>query len=518
MIGGHEVRPDGGMLLCMTDPSTGDSPDADPLAQVPGAPAQPVEQPAQPAEHGAAPVWQPAPPTPPTGAPPWPSAQRAFEPPAQRAFEPPAQPAFEPMEQPAFGPPANVSGPIQPVWQPASEPPAGAVPPAPGTPTSGLPTSGAPGFPTSPPSVYPTSLPTGYPTSQPIGYPTGIPTSPAAGTGPWPVPLAAPAPPNERRKLGLLIAVIAGALVLLVALGGGAYVLSRKTSSTPRAGAAAASSPSAKPMTPEAYQDALTTADTKLTDALKPVREARVPGTTSTAVGGLRTVLLSETTRLGDLTPPAAMRDAHDALMKAMRDFTIAVADVFTLVDDRRICAGVSAMAKITSMPTAATLRNAVQDLGTADSAHQYKFGAFLPAAAADEFRQLANGTYLKKVSGGGSNRFKLENKSASDAVVSLVPTGGAPALFILYVRGNATSTASGIKNGTYDVFLSQGVDWEPAISAFTRNCSYEKFTQTLTFKATSTRYEQWTITLGGAGSGNEAPTDDIDPNAFPTG
>ena len=333
-------------------------------------------------------------------------------------------------------------------------------------------------------------------------------------TGAGPVPLA---PPPTRRYLGLLIGVIVIAVVLLAGLGAGAYMFTQNRAFTVRTAGGRSPSPPVRPVTPEAYQDALTTADTRLAAALQPVSAARTPSATGNAVDGLRDTLLSQTSALRELAPPAALRAAHDALVDAMREYLVELGTIGPLVDEHRICTGVSAIAKISSASTATALRTAAQDLGTADAAHQYKFGTFLPAVTPDTFRQLANGTFLKKDNRGGSGMFKLENKSHTDTVVSLAPSGGKAALFVLYVRAGSTSTASGIKNGSYDIYLSGGVDWEPAIGAFTRNCTFEKFTDPIQYKATATRYQQWTFTLGGGGGeGNDAGSAEIDPADLP--
>jgi hypothetical protein len=317
--------------------------------------------------------------------------------------------------------------------------------------------------------------------------------------------------------LVLLVGVLVAVVLLLAGLGGGAYVLTRNQAFTAHATGASSPSPTVRPVSPEAYQDALTLVDTQLAAALQQVSAARTPKATATAVGGLRDALVAQTSALRDLTPPVAVRTAHDTLATALRDLMVELANVGSLVEDYRICTGGSAIAKISSVESAASVRTAAHDLGLTDANHEYKFGTFLPAVTPDTFRQLANGTFLKKASG-GSGRFKLENKTKEDAVVSLAPAGTKAAVFTLYVRAGGTSTATGIKNGSYEIYLSSGVDWEPAIGAFTRNCAFEKFTDPLPYKSTSTRLDGWSITLGGGEStgGTEAGSTDVDPADLP--
>jgi hypothetical protein len=82
-------------------------------------------------------------------------------------------------------------------------------------------------------------------------------------------------------------------------------------------------------------------------------------------------------------------------------------------------------------------------------------------------------------------------------------------------VAGNSY-TVSGVRDGTYQIFLTSGADWDAAAAGFSRICSYQKFADTFQFTTTSRQYTQWTITLKASVGGN-ARTDDVPPGDFPS-
>jgi len=75
----------------------------------------------------------------------------------------------------------------------------------------------------------------------------------------------------------------------------------------------------------------------------------------------------------------------------------------------------------------------------------------------------------------------------------------------------------TGVRDGTYRIFVASGVDWDGSLRAFTRTCDFRKFDDTLKFSTTSTQFTVWTITLQATGGGN-TPTSDVDPDQFPSG
>jgi len=162
-------------------------------------------------------------------------------------------------------------------------------------------------------------------------------------------------------------------------------------------------------------------------------------------------------------------------------------------------------------------LRTAAQAYAKADAAHAYKIGIFLPAPVAEQNRRLGNGTFVKKGTRNGSGKLKIDNSGATeDAAISVVPANTKASAFTVYVTAGQTYTVSGVKDGTYQIYLTTGTDWDPAAPGFSRKCAFEKFADSFQFTTTSRQYTQWTITLQ-ASTGGNAQTDNVNPGEFPT-
>jgi hypothetical protein len=425
----------------------------------------------------------------------------------------------------------------------AAQPTAGFAPPdatfSPPPTFPPLPTSGA-GYPTSGPG-HPTSG-AGYPTSgagystsgagystSDGGYPVsgaGLPKSgaglPAAGA-PW--QLGAPVPPQPAaKKKGLLIGVLAGVVVLLLVFCGGALYLANRGSSTKKTAADTTASPTTSPtpatppVSPEQYAQLLAAVDTALTPALQQVASGHNPTDLGTAVTSMRSTTMTQVSTLDRTHPPEAVKSAHNNLVSALGAFATLLDATANSVKAGEVCAGSEALSRITTSPAADQVRAAAQAAATVDPAHPYKIGAFLPGANAAQNRRLGNGVYIKKGTRNGSGKLKIDNIGGSDdAAISLVPANTKTTSFTVYVLAGQSYTVTGIKDGTYQIYLTSGADWEPAAPGFSRKCGFSKFADTFDFSTTSGQYTQWTITLTAAAGGN-ARTDDVNPGDFPTG
>jgi len=111
----------------------------------------------------------------------------------------------------------------------------------------------------------------------------------------------------------------------------------------------------------------------------------------------------------------------------------------------------------------------------------------------------------------------KVSNDGPKDTAVSLVLAGETTPRLTVYVHGKSSFTARGITDGNYAVFTTAGVDWDPAMRVFSRDCEFTKFKDPLEFKTNSSTYTEWTITLSPSESGN-APVEDVDADTYPTG
>ncbi|HKS98334.1 MAG TPA: hypothetical protein VJT31_02290, partial [Rugosimonospora sp.] len=408
-------------------------------------------------------------------------------------------------------------GPVQPGPFPPGPFPPGPVP-------AGL---GQPG-PMQPPG-YPVSGPPGYPVSGP-GYPVsggGFPVSGAYPPGPYlpgPYPPGVAVPPPARSSGGRR-ALIVGVIVLavLAACGAGVFALNtfggkpKHTSSTVTGGTPGTSpSPSATPVTATAYQQALTALDTAVAPGFQQLLAARTPSAVADAVGSIGTTLTAQVQVLGGLMPPDAVSSAHTTFVTALSSLAGDVQSAAAAAGSRQLCGGSSALATISESPGADQARTAAAALATADAANPYKVGAWLPASTAQQSRRLGNGNYVKAPGKRGLGRLKITNSGSVDAAISIAPASGGNSVLTVYVRAKGTFTATHIVDGTYNIFVTTGSDWDTGAKAFTRDCDFSKFDTPATYRTTSSTYTQYSITLTPVSGGN-ATTSGVDPNQFPS-
>ncbi|MEV0134620.1 hypothetical protein AB0H83_39940 [Dactylosporangium sp. NPDC050688] len=401
--------------------------------------------------------------------------------------------------------------------------------PAPGTPTSGIPVSGMPasGPPTSGMPTY------GPPTSGMPAY--GMPGAsgmPPAGAPGWSAPptgavIGGPGtgwpsgdrvtPGRSRNKL-VVVGVVAGVLLLLCGVGGVAAFVGgdpeqQQTSSGAAGGASASPTPSKapEPLTAAAYQTLLTEADALMGPAWQKVAAAKNQAATVEAAQALADAVKTSGPRFAYVTPPKEAAAGHEQIKRA---FDALGSDSIALTGDAKngeICAGSSAVAQVTGSPAATYLREAVKAFGSA-----FTFGAWLPAPVAQQTRTLANGTMVKKGTLNGSGEFTINNSGgATDVVVSLVPNGAKVAAWTVYVSAGKTFKVKRVKDGSYQVYMATGVDWDAGVAGFTRSCEFEKFADIFEFTTTSRQYTTWEITLKASIGGN-AETDSVDPGDYP--
>jgi hypothetical protein len=205
---------------------------------------------------------------------------------------------------------------------------------------------------------------------------------------------------------------------------------------------------------------------------------------------------------------PEAVQAQQDSLATSLRELSDVVEKAGT---EKAACPAGSPAAGVLTSDEAEQVRAKAKDLTAADAA--YTFGSFLPAAPAEQKRQLKTGAFIKKGGTGGIGELEIKN-GAGDTTVSLVGKDPKKPVFTVYVRGKGKYTVKGIKTGTYQVFTASGVDWDAKKKGFTRDCGFSKFEDKFKFESAGTR---WTITLEQVVGGN-ADTSDVDPSEFPAG
>jgi hypothetical protein len=310
------------------------------------------------------------------------------------------------------------------------------------------------------------------------------------------------------------------ALVVLVGCCGGAWLLGRddEPDGAPRragGSASAAASPTVEPVSPEAYQAALTAADDRITDALRRLAAATTPKAAGEGASAITTAAESAGAELAELAPPEPVADAHQALLTALADLASAAGDTQSAAEGREVCVGSSATALLSRSEAIDEVRAAAADLAAADPARAYTFGGKLPKETRDSVRRAKNGMYVKRTSG-GSGQLRITNGGSADALLSLVKSGTKKPATTVYLRAKGKYTVTGVRDGTYQIYLSNGVDWDTRAKRFTRECRFSRLNSAFKFTTTSRQYTVWEIKLTVAG-GNETATG-VDPEEFPGG
>jgi hypothetical protein len=338
-----------------------------------------------------------------------------------------------------------------------------------------------------------------------------------------PYPVAAPPKPNRGFLKPSMVAGLLVLAVLIACCGIGAVLRGNNddtsitsagdTGDTP---ATATAAPEAEPVSPQEYQAALTTADGRLTQAFTQLSAARTPKGAQDAAAAIGTAAETGNSELAAITPPEAVAGAHQALLTALTDLSAAAGETQSAAGDRQVCTGGSATALLSRSPAVDAVRAAGQQLATADPGQAYAIGGKLPKDTADTTRRAKNGSYVKRTRG-GSGHLKIDNGGRADSVVSLVKSGTSKPAITVYVRGRSKFTVTGVRDGTYTVFMSNGQDWDPRARKFTRNCGFSKFDDTMKYTTTSRQYTIWSVTLNPVAGGN-ASTSGVDPDEFPDG
>jgi hypothetical protein len=423
-----------------------------------------------------------------------------------------------------FPPPAPfgglpASGPPAPAYPPPGQPPASG-PPAPAYPPPGQPPASGPPAPGYPPPGQPPVSGQPFPGQQPVsGQPfpgQAYPGQPYPGQ-PFPGQPQFAGPPQAGPSHARRNSLIGGGLAVLLVLAccGVVRAVTSGDDDDKRAGkrdgTSSTTAPTeAAPVAPEQYVQALASADTAIGSAFGKLNTADSAAFAKAAPAAAATIR-AESEKLRAMAPPAVAATAHEQL-------TLELGSMGDMIEDsansKQDCPAASPWTSLLQSGWAEGIREDVKKLAAADP--QFKFGTFLPAVPKETKRRLKNGTFVKRSSSGGAGHLKIKN-GADDTTVSLVPTKGKkkPVLTV-YVRGGATYTAKGVRDGTYRVYTASGEDWNPAKKGFTRECSFSKFDDTFKFTTTSFSASIWTITLTPVIGGN-ASTSDVDPNAFPS-
>ncbi len=117
-----------------------------------------------------------------------------------------------------------------------------------------------------------------------------------------------------------------------------------------------------------------------------------------------------------------------------------------------------------------------------------------------------------------GLGELEIDNRYGLDSVVILTTPNQQP-VFSVYVGVGKSYKITAIRDGTFLIYVAQGEDWDSATARFTRQASYFRFEEPMSFVTKDTQngqeYSTFRITLYSVVGGN-APTLPIDESQFP--
>jgi hypothetical protein len=204
------------------------------------------------------------------------------------------------------------------------------------------------------------------------------------------------------------------------------------------------------------------------------------------------------------------VRSANTDLTNGLSGLTADLSTLAAEATNADVCLGPAATAELSRSADLASLRAAITRLATADPAHPYQVGVWLPSVTQDQYRSQPTGTVVAGHADSGQGWLTITNGGTTDATVSLVADGAAPSVTV-YVGQGQTYTLEGIPDGVYQLYVTSGADWDPAARLFSRSCQFQQFDYTTT-DAEATTY---TVTLTPVIGGN-ASMSTVDPGQFP--
>ncbi|MFG2074510.1 hypothetical protein [Nonomuraea maritima] len=274
-----------------------------------------------------------------------------------------------------------------------------------------------------------------------------------------------------------------------------------------------AGTPGPSALTPEAYRSELERRHDAMAGAITAMARARRLKDLTRRVVAAEEKLNEAAQALAALVPPEEVRARHDAYVSALSDLAHVLGTTMTKVGVRELCTSSAVLADVGGR--LAALDAAGRALR---SAGDYPADVVSVKAGKKQTRRLRNGEFVRKGTLGGRGSLEIDNGGDRDAVVTAVK-GGRTA-FSVYVRRKATFKVRGVRDGSYRVYFSHGVDWEGRNRRFTRKCGFEKFAKPVEFETTYTAtqilWHDWRITLHSITGGN-VRTEKVDPDDFPS-
>ncbi|GAA3805242.1 hypothetical protein GCM10022226_26500 [Sphaerisporangium flaviroseum] len=268
-------------------------------------------------------------------------------------------------------------------------------------------------------------------------------------------------------------------------------------------------------MSPEEYRTELTTAAGPIGSSLAGIAKSRSLKSLNQRLQRAEGAVTDAVERLGPVLPPPEVTAEHSDYVAALRGLQGDLGDLRDSVTERKLCTSSAVLARLGKAAGFGTVKSAGGDLAAKGD---YPADVVKVKTPKEVTRRPANGTFLRSGSRTGNGRLTVDNGGKSDAVLTLVR--GSTKLTSFYVRKGRKVTVRGVPDGTYKIFFTGGADWDKKARAFTRNCTFERFQDTVRFRtirsATLIQFSTWTITLQPVIGGN-AKTNQVDPEGFPS-
>ncbi|MFD0888453.1 hypothetical protein ACFQ08_28295 [Streptosporangium algeriense] len=280
------------------------------------------------------------------------------------------------------------------------------------------------------------------------------------------------------------------------------------------AGSDPAAAPTVVELTADAYRAELDKARGPIREAIRKLNDTggkglaerleRTVSTMESAVSGLEV-----------LVPPSDVKVQHGNYVGALRSLTSALSDAKADVDAQDVCTGPAVLTGADEVGRLSPVRDSARALaGLGD----YPADVVSVKVSGERSRRLGNGSYISSESRPGRAYLELKNGNNRDAVVVLMR--GKKKAIAVYVRKKSSFKVRGVRDGTYKVYYTLGVDWDSRSRAFSRSCSFEQFGKSVRFRTTRTwsqiRWTNWTLTLNAVVGGTVRPKH-IKPNEFPS-
>jgi hypothetical protein len=266
---------------------------------------------------------------------------------------------------------------------------------------------------------------------------------------------------------------------------------------------------------PDAYRQALAEAGKPVAAALAGIANATTLKALASRLDDAEQATGQAAEQLGAISSPEDVRAEHSELVQGFKQLNADLGGLGDAVEGRELCTASVVLARLGKADGLLAVRDASKALAAKGGGQEYKVSLVAPPQG--QLGRPSNGQFVRQGSRTGRGELTVENGGGRDAVITLA-VGKRPA-FAVYVRKGAKHTVTGIQDGTYHVFFTSGTDWDRKTRAFGRDCSFDRFDDSMKFEttqtATQTEWSTWTITLQPVVGGN-APTTEVDPDDFP--